>query len=106
MTDPSQRAADLEQQYVNEYEGTEEELTGLDPERSREDQTTERVEAVVGVRGRHERAGGAHASTSNSRNWAREPSSRRARTRVPVSPWVSTSTSPSRCTAASASARS
>ncbi|GLZ55980.1 hypothetical protein [Actinomycetospora sp. NBRC 106378] len=47
MTDPSQRAADLEQQYVNEYEGTEEELTGLDPERSSDDQTTERVEAVA-----------------------------------------------------------
>lgn len=47
MTDPSQRAADLEQQYVNEYEGTEEELTGLDPDRPEQDRTTDRVEAVA-----------------------------------------------------------
>ncbi|WP_018332739.1 hypothetical protein [Actinomycetospora chiangmaiensis] len=47
MTDPSQRAADLEQQYVNEYEGTEEELTGLDPDRSEQAQTKDRVEAVA-----------------------------------------------------------
>ncbi|MEJ2870719.1 hypothetical protein WCD74_23350 [Actinomycetospora sp. OC33-EN08] len=47
MTDPSQRAADLEQQYVNEYEGTEEALTGLDPDRPDEKQTKDRIEAVA-----------------------------------------------------------
>lgn len=47
MSDPSQRAADLEQQYVNEYEGTEEELTGLDPDRPEQDQTKDRIEAVA-----------------------------------------------------------
>ncbi|MDL5160538.1 hypothetical protein [Actinomycetospora termitidis] len=47
MSDPSQRAADLEQQYVNEYEGTEEALTGLDPDRDDSDQTKDRIEAVA-----------------------------------------------------------
>ncbi|GAA4820792.1 hypothetical protein GCM10023201_02870 [Actinomycetospora corticicola] len=47
MTDPSQRAANLEQQYVNEYEGTEQALTGLDPEKDEENQTKDRIEAVA-----------------------------------------------------------
>ncbi|WP_433802291.1 hypothetical protein [Actinomycetospora sp. CA-084318] len=47
MTDPAQRAANLEQQYVDEYEDTEQALTGLDPAKDEADQTTDRIEAVA-----------------------------------------------------------
>ena len=47
MSDSSDRAANLEQQYVQEYEQTEEVLTGLDPEKSEQEQTTQQVEGVA-----------------------------------------------------------
>ena len=47
MSDSSDRAANLEQQYVQEYEQTEEVLTGLDPEKSEQDQTKQQVEGVA-----------------------------------------------------------
>lgn len=47
MSDSSDRAANLEQQYVQEYEDTEEVLKGLDPGAADEDQTKQQVEGVA-----------------------------------------------------------
>ncbi|MCD2191021.1 hypothetical protein [Actinomycetospora soli] len=47
MSDPAQRAANLEQQYVDEYEDTEQALTGLDPDKDERDQSKDRIEAVA-----------------------------------------------------------
>lgn len=47
MSDSSDRAANLEQQYVQEYEQTEEVLTGLDPDKAEQDRTTQQVEGVA-----------------------------------------------------------
>ncbi len=45
--DPSSRAENLEQRYVDEHQRTEELLEGLDPEKSDADKTTGDVEGVA-----------------------------------------------------------
>ena len=47
MSEQQDRAQALEQQYVREYDETEELLEGLDPERRGADQTTEQVKSVA-----------------------------------------------------------
>ena len=46
MSEQQDRAEALEQQYVQEYDETEELLEGLDPDRRHADQTTEQVKSV------------------------------------------------------------
>ena len=46
MSEQQDRAEALEQQYVQEYDETEELLEGLDPDRRDADQTTEQVKSV------------------------------------------------------------
>ena len=47
MSEEQDRAAALEQRYVQEYSGTEEVLEGLDPDRPAGEQDTEQVKAVA-----------------------------------------------------------
>jgi hypothetical protein len=47
MSDPADRAENIEQRYVAEHERTEELLEGLDPERDDAEKTTGDVEGVA-----------------------------------------------------------
>lgn len=48
--DPAERAGELEQRYVDEYQGIENLLEGLDPEQQEERPSTDEVRSVAGDR--------------------------------------------------------